>query len=72
VSHLDSKLTHTDPNVLNAVAAYNIAIAHLINNPGDRVGAYETLKTFIDGLDDSPDLKEWVSDMEKGEIKDAG
>ena len=50
---------------MNASTAYNIGIAHLINNPGDREGAYNAIETFIVKLEsDSEELKNWWKDIE--------
>ncbi|CAI5996152.1 unnamed protein product [Closterium sp. NIES-64] len=38
---LDASLSHTNPTCRAASAAYCIAIAHLINHPGDAQGAFE-------------------------------
>ncbi|CAI7820838.1 unnamed protein product [Closterium sp. NIES-53] len=38
---LDASLSHTNPTCRAASAAYCVAIAHLINHPGDAQGAFE-------------------------------
>ena len=35
ISRADSGLTHSNSACCDSVACYSIAIAHLINNPGD-------------------------------------
>ena len=44
---LDVELTHSHPYVLYSVVWYNIAIAHLINNPGDVEGVKEKINKYL-------------------------
>ena len=58
----DANLSHPNPVCLDANAAYCVAIAHLINNPGDSEGAIKSAKSVVNGevfswLDKVTDLK---------------
>lgn len=44
----DVNLTHSNEVAVQAVTAYNIAIAHLLNNFGDSEGAYEKARNYVD------------------------
>ena len=44
---LDVNLTHTNLTAVFAVAWYNIAIAHLLNNLGDYKGAIDRVDHFV-------------------------
>ncbi|CAI5498198.1 unnamed protein product [Closterium sp. Naga37s-1] len=46
---LDASLSHTNPTCRAASSAYCIAIAHLINNPGDAQGAFEEAVAWAAG-----------------------
>ena len=44
---MDVELTHSSLYVLYSVVWYNIAIVHLINNPGDVEGAKEKVLLYL-------------------------
>lgn len=44
----DVMMTHTNKVCIDAVALYNIAIGHLINNPKDNKGAIKRVNEFIE------------------------
>ena len=70
VSYLDSKLTHAAPAALNAVATYNVGIAHLLKNVGDATGAYLAMQEFVKTLDDST-LQSWWDEVQDDKLPDA-
>ncbi len=41
IAREDSRLSHSNKSCRDAVACYSIAIAHLMNHPGDRRGSFE-------------------------------
>ena len=62
-------MTHSNPNALIAVAAYNIGIAHLLNNPGDRSGTIEKVDNYLKEYDSLPLYKEWwLEDVMQGRL----
>ena len=67
VRSLDSELTHTDPNTLKTIAAYNFGIGYLIRNSGDWKGAFNEMKKFIMNLDkdENNDLIWWWKTLKK-------
>lgn len=62
----DCSLSHPNPSVVSAVTAYVIAIAHLINHPGDRNGAWERVVFFSQGKGCNQEVKEWIKQIEAG------
>jgi ADP-ribosyl-[dinitrogen reductase] hydrolase len=48
IARVDSRLSHPNKSCRDAVACYSIAIAHLMNHPGDRTGALETVVEWAD------------------------
>ena len=65
----DVNLTHSNEIPVHAVAAYNIAIAHLLNNFGDAEGAYRKAGDFIKSTDCKA-LKAFWADLDKAESQD--
>merc|ERR1712187_920324 len=43
----DAQLSHSNDIMLAANAAYVVAVAHLIQNPGDRVGTFKVLNDWL-------------------------
>ena len=70
---LDVELTHSHPYVLYSVVWYNIAIAHLINNPGDVEGAKEKVTMYLMRNEDDQwrDFwDDWLDLIEFTDLKD--
>lgn len=61
----DSCLSHPNPSCWQAVAAYGIAIAHLLNHPGDRQGAFGAAKTWAAAHADG-EVQGWLADAAQG------
>ena len=61
VTKYDVNLTHSHQACVVAVSAYNVAIAHLINNLGDRKGAIEAVAKYLKESGDA-DVKEWFEE----------
>ena len=57
----DSCLSHPNECCWQAVACYAIAIAHLINNLGDRLGAFACAKTWADQHANA-EIQQWLTD----------
>lgn len=57
MARLDAQLSHPNPICQDVNALYSIAIAHLINNPGDHIGA---LKLIKQQPNIHPTVKEWI------------
>ena len=45
----ESALTHPSPECADAVAAYDVALAHLVRHPGEGPGALRAATTWADG-----------------------
>ena len=58
----EAALTHPSLQPGNAVAAYNIAIAHLIRCPGDGKGAWQAARTWADAQLDDLAVQSWLSE----------
>jgi ADP-ribosyl-[dinitrogen reductase] hydrolase len=56
-ARLDSSLTHPNKACQDVCALYSVAIAYLINNPGDHLGAIALVESMPD-ID--PKVKEWL------------
>tara|TARA_R110002073_G_scaffold208011_4_gene368415 strand:- start:21504 stop:22508 length:1005 start_codon:yes stop_codon:yes gene_type:complete len=56
----DSRLSHPNVACTDSVAAYVIAIAHLLNHPGDSSGAIATAKTWTDAHA-SEEVQSWLA-----------
>ncbi len=60
---VDSQLSHPNKSCCGAVACYAIAIAHLINNPGERQQAFESAKKWAES--EAPyEVGDWLDDAE--------
>ena len=46
IASSDSSLTHPNRSCCDAVAAYSLAVAHLVRSPGDRTGAFEAARAW--------------------------
>lgn len=56
----EAALTHPSLEPGNAVATYDIAIAHLIRCPGDGAGALRAANTWADALPDNLAVQSWL------------
>src|SRR5262249_54394296 len=63
IAREDSSLSHPNKSCRDAVACYAIAIAHLLNNPGERQVAFETAKEWAES-NAVAEVCEWLSDAE--------
>jgi ADP-ribosylglycohydrolase len=61
----DSCLSHPNPSCWQAVAAYAIAIAHLLNHRGDRQGAFAAAVNWANQGADS-EVQGWLTDAAQG------
>lgn len=61
----ESRLTHANPVCQNASAVYCLAIRHLVMNPGDGVGAFETARRWAGRLGNA-EVVEWLGLAEQG------
>lgn len=61
----DSCLSHPNPSCWQAVACYVIAIAHLLNHLGDRVGAFMEAETWATH-NANTEVQEWLADAREG------
>ena len=57
----DVNLTHSHEIVVYATTCYNIAIAHLLNNPGDAKGAIERAGDYVYDINDSDFIDHWAN-----------
>lgn len=62
----DSQLSHPNVCCADAVAAYVIAIAHLLTNPGDNTGAVLAAKTWTEAYA-YEDVGDWLRQALEGE-----
>lgn len=62
----DAHLTHPNKSCAVANAAYVLAIRHLIQNPGDRVGAVAAAQRFLQGMDS--EVAGWLEDAINGDL----
>ena len=60
----DSCLSHPEESVWQAVACYVIAIASLINEPGDRAHAFKTAKQWVE-QQANPEVRGWLDEAER-------
>jgi ADP-ribosyl-[dinitrogen reductase] hydrolase len=60
----DSSLTHPNPACGDAVAAYSLAIAHLVREPGDRSGAWDRARAWVD-REACEDVRGWMDAAER-------
>jgi ADP-ribosyl-[dinitrogen reductase] hydrolase len=61
IAREDSRLSHPNKSCRDAVAAYSIAIAHLMNHLGDRKGAFEKVAEWADS-NAVAEVCEWLED----------
>ncbi|MEZ4677228.1 MAG: ADP-ribosylglycohydrolase family protein [Caldilineaceae bacterium] len=54
-------LSHPNPSCWQAVAAYVIAIAHLLNHSGDRLGAFAAAATWA-AANANDEVQSWLAD----------
>ncbi len=59
IARTDSSLTHPHPTCGDAVAAYTIAIAHLVRVPGDRVTAWERARVWAERVA-GDEVRRWL------------
>lgn len=62
-ARLDSSLSHPNPSCWQAVACYVIAIAHLINHPGDRGGAFDEAARWAT-CHANEEVRSWLDDAQ--------
>jgi ADP-ribosyl-[dinitrogen reductase] hydrolase len=71
----DSRLTHPDATCQHASAVYCLAIRHLVLNPGDGAGAFDTAKRWAGRLG-TDEIVEWLglaeNDVDAGYHPHAG
>jgi ADP-ribosylglycohydrolase len=63
----DSCLSHPNPSCWQAVAAYVIAIAHLLNHLGDRQGAFAAASAWA-ATHAGSEVQKWLTDAAQGVI----
>jgi ADP-ribosyl-[dinitrogen reductase] hydrolase len=63
LARTDSRLSHPNKPCCSAVACYVIAIAHLINNQGERRQAFSKAKDWADS-ESAAEVCEWLQDAE--------
>jgi ADP-ribosyl-[dinitrogen reductase] hydrolase len=61
IAREDSRLSHPNKSCRDAVACYSIAIAHLMNHPGDREGAFAKVKEWA-VIHAVAEVNEWLND----------
>ena len=64
-ARLDSELSHPNPSGWQAVAAYVIAIAYLVNCPGDRKGAFAAAEQWANAHAND-EIQGWLADAVQG------
>lgn len=65
----DSSLSHPNPACGDAVAAYVLAIGHLVREPGDRDGAWSRAKAWaVRGA--CEEVRAWMDAAERDEVTD--
>ena len=71
VSHArdDSSLSHPHPACGDAVAAYTLAIAHLVREPGDRAGAWTRAERWA-RTGACEEVRGWLAAAERDEVTD--
>lgn len=65
----DSSLSHPHPSCGDAVAAYTLAIAHLVREPGDRAGAWTRAVTWA-RTGACEEVRGWLAAAERDEVTD--
>lgn len=60
----DSSLTHPNPSCGDAVAAYTLALAHLVRAPGDRAGAWTRAHAW-GAAHACAEVREWLAMAER-------
>lgn len=65
-ARIEASMTHSNLTIHHANACYVLAIAHLLNHPGDNTGAFAAAKNYADA-EGNDDIKEWFSFIESGE-----
>jgi len=63
----ESSLSHPNPSCRDAVACYAIAIAHLVAEPGDVVGAHARVVSWV-AAHACNEVREWLSLAEAGAL----
>eukprot|EP00026_Physarum_polycephalum_P012653 Phypoly_transcript_12979.p1 GENE.Phypoly_transcript_12979~~Phypoly_transcript_12979.p1 ORF type:complete len:284 (+),score=30.80 Phypoly_transcript_12979:151-1002(+) len=67
IARADCATTHPNPTCGDAVACYAIAIAHLLNNPGDNRGAFAVAKSWLTSDNKDSEVCAWLTDAEGSE-----
>lgn len=65
----DARMTHPNPTCTFANVAYVLAIRHLILYPGDRHGAVDAAKHFLEK--EETEVAKWLVDAISGDLPDA-
>lgn len=65
----DSSLTHPNESCKFAVAAYVLAIRHLVHNPGDNQGAMMAARAYLEST--QSEVTEWLDDAIQGYLPPA-
>ena len=60
LAEADSSMSHPNPNCCRAVAAYSVAIAHLLTHPGDRDGALKQAHSCVAAAP-ATDVNDWLA-----------
>lgn len=63
IARLDSSLSHPNECCWQSVACYSIAIAHLINNAGDRQGAFDAAGSWA-AANANEEIQGWLTDAQ--------
>eukprot|EP01006_Ploeotia_vitrea_P010240 TRINITY_DN26575_c0_g1_i1.p1 TRINITY_DN26575_c0_g1~~TRINITY_DN26575_c0_g1_i1.p1 ORF type:complete len:207 (-),score=10.40 TRINITY_DN26575_c0_g1_i1:99-719(-) len=67
----DSALTHCNSATAKSCAAYSLAIAHLMRNPGDNEGAFATAYAYCEQCGDA-EVFEWIQQAKRAEKEPYG
>lgn len=65
ISQQESALSHPHPICSHCYATYVIAIAHLLNNPNDRKGAFDVAYNWAKNHAAS-DVVDWLDEAKEG------
>lgn len=57
---IEASMTHPNPTVQHANACYVLAICHLINHPGDNIGAFQAARNYAN-VEGDDDIRDWFS-----------
>jgi len=71
IARTDARMTHPHVSCQHASASYALAIRHLLLNPGDNHGAFNAVRTHLDGEADAGEVGEWLADAASGRLQPA-